>query len=90
MEHERARMELAARATLDAIAAAEGLPGRLALEGVKGIAAFDRQFAFVAVTARVQRLTALLTGTCEVQESLETAGALAVLDATNRWLAYGR
>ena len=37
-----------------------------------------------------KRLTALLTGTCEVQESLETAGALAVLDATNRWLAIER
>jgi len=35
-------------------------------------------------------MTALLTGTCEVRESLETAGALAVLDATNRWLANGR
>jgi hypothetical protein len=90
MEHERARMELAARATLEAIAAAEGLQGLLALEGVKSVSAFDREFAFVAVTARLQRMTALLTGTCEVRESLETAGALAVLDATNRWLANGR
>jgi len=90
MEHERARMELAARATLEAIAAAEGLQGLLALEGVKSVEAFDREFAFVAVTARLQRMTALLTGTCEVRESLETAGALAVLDATNRWLANGR
>jgi hypothetical protein len=90
MENERARMELAARATLEAIAAAEGLQGLLALEGVKSVSAFDREFAFVAVTARLQRMTALLTGTCEVRESLETAGALAVLDATNRWLAVGR
>jgi hypothetical protein len=90
MEHERARMELAARATLEAIAAAEGLQGLLALEGVKSVEAFDREFAFVAVTARMQRMTAMLTGTCEVRESLETAGALAVLDATNRWLAHGR
>ena len=90
MEHERARMELAARATLEAIAAAEGLQGLLALEGVQSIPAFGREFAFVAVTARQNRQTAVLTGTCEVQESLETAGALAVLDATNRWLAIGR
>ena len=90
MENERARMELAARATLEAIAAAEGLQGLLALEGVKSVDAFDRTFAFVAVTARLQRMTSLLTGTCEVRESLETAGALAVLDATNRWLAVGR
>ena len=90
MEHERARMELAARATLDAIAAAEGMQGLLALEGVQSIPAFGREFAFVAVTARQNRQTALLTGTCEVQDSLETAGALAVLDATNRWLAIER
>ena len=90
MENERARMELAARATLEAIASAEGLQGLLALEGVKAVAAFDHEFAFVAVTARLQRTTALLTGSCEVRESLETAGALAVLDATNRWLAHGR
>lgn len=90
MEHERARMELAARATLEAIAAAEGMQGLLALEGVQSIPAFGREFAFVAVTARQHRQTALLTGTCEVQESLETAGALAVLDATNRWLAIER
>lgn len=90
MEHERARVELAARATLEAIAAAEGLQGLLALEGVTRVSAFDREFALVAVTARVQRQTALLTGTVEVRESLETAGALAVLDATNRWLAHGR
>ena len=86
MENERARIELAARATLEAIAAADGLQGLLAPEGVKSIAAFDREFVFVGVTARLQRMTALLTGTCEVRESLETAGALAVLDATNRWL----
>ena len=90
MEHERARIELAARATLAAIAEAEGLTGLLALEGVRNVSAFDREFAFVAVTARLQRLTALLTGTCEIRESLETAGALAVLDATNRWLAHAR
>ncbi|HEY0969473.1 MAG TPA: hypothetical protein VGE02_00710 [Gemmatimonadales bacterium] len=90
MENERSRLELAARATLAAIAEAEELQGLLALDGVKRIAAFDREFAFVAVTARMQRLTAMLTGTCEIRESLETAGALAVLDATNRWLAHGR
>jgi hypothetical protein len=87
MENERARIELAARATLEAIAAADGLQGLLALEGVQSLSAFGREFVFVGVTARLQRMTALLTGTCEVRESLETAGALAVLDATNRWLA---
>ncbi|HEX5580829.1 MAG TPA: hypothetical protein VFX39_04575 [Gemmatimonadaceae bacterium] len=90
MENERARLELAARATLAAIAEAEELQGLLALDGVRRISAFEREFAFVAVTARMQRMTAMLTGSCEIRESLETAGALAVLDATNRWLAHGR
>ncbi len=90
MENERSRLELAARATLAAIAEAEEMQGLLALDGVRRISAFEREFAFVAVTARMQRMTAMLTGTCEIRESLETAGALAVLDATNRWLAHGR
>lgn len=90
MESEHSRIELAARATLIAIAEAEGMQGLLAMDGVKRIIAFDREFVFVGVTARLQRMTALLTGTCEIRESVETAGALAVLDATNRWLAHGR
>lgn len=90
MENERSRIELAARATLQAMADAEDMHGLLALDGVKRITAFDREFVFVAVTARLERMTALLTGTCEIRESAETAGALAVLDATNRWLAHGR
>jgi len=36
------------------------------------------------------RETVLLTGTCEVKESPETACVLAVLDATNRWLLHPR
>ena len=28
----------------------------------------------------------MLTGSCEVRESAETAAVLAVLDATNRWM----
>ena len=90
MENERSRIELAARATLAAMADAEDMHGLLALDGVKRISAFDREFVFVAITARLQRMTALLTGTCEIRESAETAGALAVLDATNRWLAHER
>lgn len=88
MENERSRVELAARATLQAIVEAEGMQGRLSIDGVQCIEAFGREFAFVAVAARMERVNALLTGTCEIRESLETAGALAVLDATNRWLAH--
>ncbi|MEP7382414.1 MAG: hypothetical protein ABI910_12040 [Gemmatimonadota bacterium] len=87
MESERSRMELAAKAALRAIA--EGEPGirPFDLSGAKVIEAFDREFVFVGVTAQQARTSVLLTGSCEVKESPETASVLAVLDATNRWLS---
>lgn len=87
MENERSRIELAARAALRAIA--DGEPGvrPLDLGGAKLIEAFDREFVFVGVTAQQSRASVLLTGSCEVKDSAETASVLAVLDATNRWLS---
>jgi hypothetical protein len=90
LESERSRMELAARATVLAIASAEGGGRTLGLNGVQPIEAFDREFVFVGVMGRFGRDAVLLTGTCEVRDSQETAAALAVLDATNRWAAQGR
>ena len=90
LENERSRLELAARATLAAIRQSEGDERVLALDGCKTIEAFDREFVFVGVTARVGRDTALLTGSCEIRDSAETAASLAVLDATNRWIAHMR
>lgn len=90
LENERLRIELAARATLSAIAQAEGDARVLGLEGCKQIEAFDRQFVFVGLTTRTGRDAALLTGSAEVKESQETASVLAVLDATNRWIDYSR
>jgi len=86
MENERQRIELAARAALAAITAAEGNSRTLGLEGCKQIDAFERQFVVVGVTARVGRESSLLTGSAEVKESPEQSAVLAVLDATNRWL----
>lgn len=86
LENERLRIELAARATVAAIRQAEAEDRLLALEGYKVLAAFDREFVFVGVTARTGRDSVLMTGTAEVRESAETASVLAVLDATNRWL----
>jgi hypothetical protein len=40
----------------------------------------------VGVSVRQARESILLTGSCEVKESLETASVLAVLNATNRWV----
>ena len=90
LEGERARVDLAARAALKAIAQAERGERTLALDGVKLIDAFDREFVFVGVAAQVGRDRALLTGSCEVRESAEQASVLAALDATNRWIAHGR
>jgi hypothetical protein len=93
-ESERSRVELAARATLAAIAEAASAPSAgdrsLALEGAKVIDAFDRAFVFVSITARLGREMVVLTGSCEVREGAETSSVLAVLDATNRWLLLER
>ncbi|MEO7520557.1 MAG: hypothetical protein ABIW79_01950 [Gemmatimonas sp.] len=93
-ETERSRIDLAARATLLAIVEAmKGTPGAersLALEGSKLIDAFEREFIFVSVTARIARESVVLTGSCEVRESAETSAVLAVLDATNRWMHLDR
>jgi hypothetical protein len=88
MENERQRIELAARAALSAIALAEGESRVLGLEGCKQLEAFERQFVFVGVTARVGRESSLLTGSAEIKESPEQSAVLAVLDATNRWMDY--
>jgi hypothetical protein len=86
MEHERIRIELAARAALAAIRQAEGGERQLAFEGCRLIDAFDHEFVFVGITSRYGRESTLTTGSAEVRESPETASVLAVLDATNRWL----
>lgn len=89
-ESERSRAELAARAAVLAIAQAEDDVHALALDGCRLIDAFEREFVFVGVTARLGRETALLSGSCEIRESAETASVLAVLDATNRWVGRER
>lgn len=81
---DRARLELAARAALLAIANADGRERQLMLEGLRVLDMFDRRFVFVGVTVRSGRDARLLTGTCELRESGETSAVLAVLDATNR------
>ncbi|MHB8837573.1 MAG: hypothetical protein ACYC7F_01320 [Gemmatimonadaceae bacterium] len=86
-ESDRSRVEVAARAALAAIVKSEGEDHRLGLEGSRMVEAFDREFVFVGVTVRLGRESALLTGSAEVKDSAETAAVLAVLDATNRWVA---
>src|ERR1035437_306622 len=85
-DSEKSRLELAARATLAAIACCDGGALKLSFEGAKVIEAFDRELVLVGVLVRAGRNNVLLTGSCEVRESAETASALAVLNATNRWI----
>ena len=88
---ERARVEeLVARAAVSALVSAESDAMDLALEGAEVVNAFGREFVFVGVAARQGRGATLLTGSCEVRDGLEAAAVLAVLDATNRWIARGR
>ena len=89
-ESERSRVELAARAAVNAVLDATkdvwGADRSMSLEGAKLIDAFERQFIFVSVAARIGRERLVLTGSAEVKDSAETSAVLAVLDATNRWM----
>jgi len=89
VDGDRARLELAARAACLAISDADGRDRQFGCEGIRMFDAFERRFVFVGVTLRSGRESRLLTGTCEVADSAETAAVLAVLDATNRWLDFG-
>jgi hypothetical protein len=88
LETDRLRIETAARAAMVAVAQADQEGRTLAFEGARVVDAFDRQFVFVGLTSRFGRESALLTGSAEVREGIETASVLAVLDATNRWVEF--
>lgn len=87
MQSDRSRVDVAARAALMALSVAGPTVGVFSLEGARVISAFDREFVFAGVSARSGREQVLLTGSCEIRDSAETAAVLAVLDATNRWMA---
>jgi hypothetical protein len=87
-ESDHSRMDVAARAALEAVGKGDNTERRRpCLEGTKLVEAFDREFLFVGVSLRLGRDSALATGSAEVKDSKETAAVLAVLDATNRWVA---
>lgn len=89
MDGDRGRVELSARAALAAVGMSEQSARQFSLEGVKLVGAFDHEIALAGVMVRQGRQSALLTGSCAVRDSVETAGVLAVLDATNRWIEGG-
>ncbi len=82
------RLAAVARATLAALSSAPDLPkaSGLGLEGATIVEMFGRTLVLVALTAQRGREVVLLSGSAEVKDDRETATALAVLDATNRWL----
>src|SRR3954471_4894272 len=86
LESDRLRVETAAKAAVAAVQQADVARRTLSFEGARTISAFEREFVFVALTTRLGRDTALLTGSAEIKDGVETASVLAVLDATNRWV----
>ena len=88
-ESGRARGELAATATVNALHGLLAQNVTLAFESCITVEATDRAFAFVVVSGRAGRETTYLSGSCEVKDNLETAAVLAVLDATERWIERG-
>ena len=84
---ERSRAELASRATMAALGAADVAAQTAAIEHVLLVDSLERRYVVVAVAARRGRDMVPLTGVCEVREDVETAAVLATLSATNRWPA---
>lgn len=85
----RARLAGVARAATKALD--QLLPsGTLELAGVQRITAFDTELMFAGVHVVEGRESSLLIGTAEVRENPERAAALALLDATNRWVQSRR
>jgi hypothetical protein len=82
---DKMRLAAAARA---AVSILDGLTstGTIDLAGARLVDAFDTRLAFVGIHVLEGRDARLHVGTCEVKGSVEQAGTLAVLDATNRWL----
>lgn len=87
VQSDRSRVDVSARAALMALSLAGPTGGIFSLEGAKVLSVFEREFVFAAVMARSGREQILLTGSAEIRDSAETAAVLAVLDATNRWMA---
>lgn len=90
----RARLEAVSKATLEAVDKAltseleesVGAGVTLALDGVKTVDAFDRQFVLVAVNAMAGRDVTPLAGATVVEVSSDRAAILATLQATDRWV----
>ena len=87
-DFEKARMEVAATALLEAAQLATDDGVILALQGIDAIGAFGQSFVLAAVNGTVRRESASLAGVVRVRDSVEEAAVLACLQAINRWIAH--
>ena len=85
-DFERARMEVAATAALEAAQQGASDDVSLALQGIDSVGAFGQSFVLVAVSGSVRRDTESLAGVVQVRDSVEEAAVLACLKAINRWI----
>jgi len=87
-DFEKARMEVAATALLEAAQMASGDGVFLSLQGIDSIGAFGQSFVLAAVNGSVRRESQSLAGVVRVRDSVEEAAVLACLQAINRWVEY--
>jgi len=87
MASETGDMRCAATAALDALVKAVGTPAvRLELLGVKSVRAFDSLVVIVALSATDGTRSTRLVGSYLTETDIARGAALAVLNATNRFL----
>lgn len=84
-DFEKARMEVAATAALEAAQQASGESVLLSLQGIDSVGAFGQSFVLASVNGTVRRQSESLAGVVRVRESVEEAAVLACLQAINRW-----
>ena len=81
-----AELRCVANATVTALEAAIGAEGTFEVLGVKAIKAFDTSVVLVAMSARQGDKVQRLVGSYLATDDAERGAALAVLNATNRYL----
>lgn len=87
-DFEKARMEVAATAALQAAQQATGNTVLLALKGIESVGAFGQSFVLASVNGSVRRDSESLAGVVRVRDSVEEAAVLACLQAINRWIGH--
>jgi hypothetical protein len=85
-DFEKARMEVAATAALEAAQQASADDVFLALQGIDSVGAFGQSFVLASVNGSVRRDSHSLAGVVRVRDSVEEAAVLACLQAINRWV----